>query len=118
MFKFITQKYEKKIAILTAQIENMLYEWRKEKELYNDKMNKKVLEQKVDFVIGGIDMKMHKEIHRPLYGLTSIEAYEVAYMVKKQLKEQNILSSTSFHWRERTKCFVIDVKVIDFCQNE
>ena len=112
MFKFITKKYTERIENLEYQIKNMTYEWNKEKELYDDKMQKKVYGQKVDFVIGGLDIKELKEVHRPMYGLTKIDAFRIADMVKHQLEEQGILSSTSWHWREREKCFVIDVQVL------
>ena len=112
MFKFITKKYEEKIKKLEYQVKNMTWEWNKEKELYSDDIQKKVYEQKVDFVIGGIDMRNHKEVHRPMYGLTNIDAYRIADMVKHNLEEQGILSQTSFHWREREKCFVIDVLIL------
>lgn len=69
-------------------------------------------EQKDDIVIGGIDMRKYKEVHRPMYGLTNIDAYRIADMVKHNLEEQGILSQTSFHWREREECFVIDVQVL------
>lgn len=103
MFKFITKKYEDKIKSLERQIGHMAWEWNKEKELYDDDMRKKVYEQKVDFVIGGMNMREHKEVHRPMYGLTNIDAYRIADMVKHNLEEQGILSQTSFHWREREK---------------
>lgn len=112
MFKFITKKYEEKIKKMEYQIKNMTWEWNKEKELYDDDMQKKVYEQKVDFVIGGMDMRKHKEVHRPICGLTNIDAYRIADMVKHNLDEQGIMSQTSFHWRKREECFVIDVQVL------
>lgn len=113
MLKFITKKYNERIKVLEFQIKNMTYEWNKEKELYDVDMQKKVYEQKVDFVIGRMDMREHKEVHRPMYGLTNVDAYKIADMVKHNLEEQGILSQTSFHWREREKCFVIDVQVME-----
>ena len=112
MCKFITRKYEEKINNLESQIKNMTWEWNKEKELYDDEMRKKFYEQKVDFVIERIDIKQHKEIHRPIYGLTKLDDIRIAHMVKHYLEEQDILSYTSYHWREKEKCFVIDVQVI------
>lgn len=113
MFKFITKKYEDRSKYLEHQIEHMTWEWNKEKELYDDDMRKKAYEQKVDLVIGGMDMREHKEVHRPMYGLTNLDAHKIADMVKHNLEEQGILSQTSFHWREREKCFVIDVQVME-----
>lgn len=112
MFKFITRKYERRIRELNQQIDNILYEWNDERKLYDDKIQQKRLEQKVDYVVGGMDMTVHKEIHRPIYGLSREEAFKVADMVKNELKKQNIMASTSFHWRARECCYVIDVQVI------
>ena len=112
MLKFITKKYKDEIKDLEYQIKNMTWEWDREKEIYDDKMIKKFYDQKVDFVIGGLDVKELKEVHRPIYGLTNIDAFRIADIVKHQLEEQGILSSTSYHWREREKCFVIDVTVL------
>lgn len=112
MIKFITKKYKDKIENLEYQIKNMTWEWDKEKELYDDKMTKKFYDQKVDFVIGGLDIKELKEVHRPIYGLTKIDAFRIADIVKHRLEEQGILSLTSYHWRDREKCFVIDVQIL------
>lgn len=112
MFEFLTKKYKRRINDLESQIDNILYEWNDERKLYDDQMQQKRLEQKVDYVIGGIDMTKHKEIHRPIYGLSREEAFKVAGMVKHELEKQNILVSTSFHWRARECCYVIDVQVI------
>lgn len=113
MFKFITKKYKEKIKNLEFQIKNMTYEWNKEKELYDDDMQNKVYEQKVDFVIGGLNIRELKEVHRPMYGLTKLDAYRIADMVKHRLEEDGILSMVSYHWRDRERCFVIDVQVIE-----
>ena len=53
MFGFITNKYKREIQNLKWKIENMSYEWTKEKELYDDEMIARVYEQKVDWTIGG-----------------------------------------------------------------
>jgi hypothetical protein len=113
MFGFITNKYKREIQNLKWKIENMSYEWTEEKELYDDEMIARVYEQKVDWTIGGLDMRKLKEIHRPIYQLDKIDAYKIADMVKHRLEEQGILSETSYHWRESDGCYVIDVKVID-----
>ena len=112
MFSFVVNKYKKQIENLEHQIENMTWEWTKEKELYDDEMQKIVYKQKVDFVIGDLDVVNLKEIHRPIYGLTKEDAHKIADMVKRSLEEQGIFSSTSFHWRTTENCFVIDVHVM------
>lgn len=113
MFGFITRKYKDEIKKLKREIEEMSWEWKKEKTLYDDEMIAKVYEQKVDWTIGGLDMRKLKEVHRPIQQLDKIDAYRIADMVKHRLDEQGIISETSYHWRESDRCYVIDVKVID-----
>ena len=113
MFEFITKKYEDEIKKLKWQIENMTYEWNKEKELYGKKTKKRFYKQKVDWTIGGIDMRKSREVHRPMYGLTEEDAQIIAQMVKENLAEQDIHSETGFHWRESERCYVIDVKTMN-----
>ncbi|GFI31371.1 hypothetical protein IMSAGC013_02766 [Lachnospiraceae bacterium] len=43
MFRFLIKKYEEKIRILENRIENMNYEWSKEKEIYTKKTKKTIL---------------------------------------------------------------------------
>lgn len=112
MFKFLVKKYEEKIHILEDRIANMNYEWNKEKEIYTKKTKKRYYEQKVDFVIGGLDMTQHTEIHRPICGLTDKDAFIVSGMVKDELFKQGFVSATSFHWRDKEECYVIDVKIM------
>jgi len=112
MFKFITKRYEEKIYLLENRIEIMNYEWSKERELYTKKTKKRYYEQKVDFVIGGLDMTQHTDIHRPMYGLTDNDAFIIAGMVKDELFKQGFISATSFHWRDKDECYVIDVEVL------
>lgn len=113
MFGFITNKYKKEIQNLKWKIENMAYEWACEKELYDDEMIVKFYEQKVDWTIGGLDMRKIKEVHRPLEQLSEFDADVIAEMVKNRLNGQGINSETSYHYRESNGCYVIDVKVID-----
>lgn len=112
MFKFLTKKYEEKIRILENRIENMNYEWSKEKEIYTKKTKKRYYEQKVEFVIGGLDMTKHTEINRPLYGSTDKDALIISRMVDEKLSTQGFNSTTSFHWDGSDKCYVIDVRVL------
>ena len=51
MFKFITKKYEEKIHLLENRIENMNYEWSKERELYTKKTQKRYYEQKASCIL-------------------------------------------------------------------
>jgi hypothetical protein len=111
MFNFITRKYKSEIKNLKHQIDNMSWEWAQEKELYDDGMIARVYEQKVDWTIGGLNMRKHKEVHRPIYGLDKVDASRIADLVKHRLEEQGIYSETSYHWRESDECYVIDVKV-------
>jgi hypothetical protein len=113
MFGFITKKYKRKIQELEYLIGDMTWEWNKEKELYDDEMIARVYEQKVDWTIGGLDMRKLKEVHRPIQQLDKIDAHRIADMVKHRLEEQGIICETSYHWRESDRCYVIDVKVID-----
>lgn len=113
MFGFINRKYKDKIKNLENQISNMTWEWNKEKELYDNEMIARVYEQKVDWTIGGLDMKKLKEVHRPIQGLDKIAAFNIADMVKHRLEKQGINSETSYHWRESDRCYVIDVKVVE-----
>lgn len=113
MFGFITRKYKREIENLKYQIKNINWEWHKEKELYDDEMIARVYEQKVDWTIGGLDMRKLKEVHRPICGLDKVDAFRIADMVKHCLEKQGINSETSYHWRENDECYVIDVKVIE-----
>lgn len=113
MFGFITRKYKREIKELKWKIENMSYEWAKEKELYDDAMIARFYEQKVDWTIGGLDMRKLKSVHRPICGLDIADAMTIADMVKHRLEEQGINSEASYHWRESDECYVIDVKVIE-----
>lgn len=112
MFKFLTKKYEDKIRVLENCINSMNYEWSKEKEIYTKKTKKRYYEQKVDFVIGGLDMTQHTEIHRPLFGLNDNDAFVISGMIKDQLLKQGFISSTSFHLRNSDECHIIDVKIL------
>lgn len=112
MFKFITKKYEDKIEKLENQIKHMTYEWNKEKELYGKKTRKRFYEQKVDWVIGGLDVKQYKEIHRPMYGLTENDAFVISGMVEDELKKQGIICVSPYHWDEIKECYVVDVKYL------
>lgn len=113
MFGFITRKYKDKIKNLENQIFNMDWEWSKEKELYDDEMIARVYNQKVDWTIGGLDMRKLKEVHRPICGIDKFDAFKISDMVKHRLEEQGINSEASYHWRTSDACYVIDVKVIE-----
>lgn len=112
MFEFIFKKYKEQIRDLENRIDNMNYEWNKEKEIYTKKTKKRYYEQKVDFVIGGLDMTQYREIYRPMYGLSEEDAYIIAGMVKDKLLVQGIFSNISFHWNDKDEYYVIDVKTI------
>jgi hypothetical protein len=111
IFKFITKKYENRIEELEWQIEAMMFEWKEEKQLYDNITRQKFYDQKVYFVIGGLDLHKHKKIHRPLYGLTKDEARTIAKLVKEKVQLQGFLCLTDSHWDESKDCYVIDVQV-------
>lgn len=114
MFDFVNKKYKREIKELKYRIKNMAWEWQREKELYDDEMIARFYEQKVDWTIGGLDMRKYKSIHRPICGLDVADAITIADMVKHRLEEQGINSETSYHWRESDECYVIDVEVIRY----
>lgn len=113
MFNFITKKYKDRIKKLEDQINLMTWEWSQEKQLYGKKTKKRFLKQKVDFVIGGIDLKPCVEIHRPMYGLTPTEAKEICNAIECHLKKLGLIARIRFHWRENESYFVIDVEIIE-----
>lgn len=113
MFKFFIKKYIEKIDQLERQIKHMTYEWKEEKKLYDSAMQKCVYKQKVDWVIGGMRLDIGREIHRPMYGLSEWDAFNIADEVKLTLKEHHgLFSKTGYHWRESEQCFVIDVEIL------
>lgn len=113
MFKFFTKKYKDRINQLERQIDHMFHEWGSEKELYTPITIKRRYEQKVEWVIGGLDLNTHQEIHRPMYGLNSSEANIIAKMVHDRITEQGFrYNTTGYHYRESERCFVIDVKIL------
>lgn len=113
LFSFITKKYKDRIKKLEDQIGLMTWEWSQEKQLYGNKTKKRFLKQKVDWVIGGIDLKPCVEIHRPMYGLTPVEAKEICNALECHLKKLGFIARIRFHWRENESYFVIDVEIID-----
>lgn len=112
MFKFLTRKYRDKIEKLERQIEHMTWEWDKEKALYDENMRQKFYDQKVDWTIGGLDLSKHRNIHRPMCGLSEDDARIIAEKTKEKMIEQGYKGHTSFHWRESEQCYVIDVNVM------
>lgn len=112
MLDFLFKKYKEQILDLETRIENMEYEWDKEKEIYTKKTKERYYKQKVDFVIGGLDMTQHNKINKPIYGLTEKDAFIISGMVKDELLNQGFISATSFHWMGKDRCFVIDVKIL------
>ena len=113
LFNFITKKYIDRIKKLEKQIELMEWEWDQEKQLYGKKTKKRFLKQKVDWVIGGFDLKPCVEIHRPMYGLTPAEAKEICNAIKCHLSKLGFIARIRFHWNENESCFVLDVEIID-----
>ena len=80
--------------------------WKKTKERF--------LKQKVDWIIGGIDLKTHREIHRPIYGLTKTETKEICEVTKYHLNKTGFKAQVLFHWSEDKSCYIIDVKIIGY----
>lgn len=113
LFNFITKKYKDRIKKLEDQINLMTCEWSQEKQLYGKKTKKRFLKQKVDWVIGEIDLKPCVEIHRPMYGLTQAEAKEIYNAIKCHLSKLGFIARIRFHWKENESYFVFDVEVID-----
>lgn len=113
MFGFITKKYKDRIKQLENQIEFMAYEWTQEKQLYGKKTKERFIKQKVDWVVGGIELNPGKEIHRPMYGLTQSEAEEIRDATECHLNKLGFKVQVEFHWKKTESCFVIDVKIMD-----
>lgn len=111
LLNFITKKYESRIKKLEDQIEHMTWEWSQEKQLYGKKTKKKFLKQKIEWVIGKIDLNSCKEIHRPIYGLTQTEAKEICEAAECYLDKLGFKAQVTSHRRENQSCFVIDVKI-------
>ena len=112
MFGFLTKKYKNKIARLERQIENMEYEWDLEHSIYDADTREKFYQHKIDLVIGGIDLTTLRAVHRPLYGLSFIEALGICNRIEKLLKKENIICETSYR-RKKDGCYIINIKVVD-----
>jgi len=106
------KKYKKKIKDLEDQIRYMSFEWNDEKKLYTKKVRNLWFNQKVDYVIGNIDLSHHKEIHRPMYGLTDLDATEISRLKILVVEQQGYTCKCTYHWRESERCYVIDLTII------
>lgn len=105
----IIKKYKDEINRLKERIEHMNWEWSKEKECYTKETKRKIYEQKVDMVIGGLDVIYLKDIHRPLYGLTSTDARKISEMIRKKLSS-DMFDCTSYPtWNAEKDCYIIHV---------
>ena len=111
LLSFITKKYKDKIKKLEDQIKFMKWEWEQERQLYGKKTKERFLKQKVDWILGGVDLKTHREIHRPIYGLTKTETKEICEVTKYHLNKTGFKAQVLFHWSEDKSCYVIDVKI-------
>lgn len=109
----LLRKYKNRIKQLEDQIEFMSFEWAQEKQLYGKKTKKRFIKQKVDWVVGGIELSLGKEIHRPIYGLTQEEAEEICDATECYLNKLGFKTQVKFHWEKTESCFVIDVKIIE-----
>ena len=93
-------------------IEHMQYEWEKERELYTPEMWERFYEQKVDMVIGGINLKEHKTIHRPLMNITLEQAEEVARRVRLHAECKGYIVETMAYYDESEECHRVYVEYI------
>lgn len=114
MYNFITKKYKDRIKKLEDQIDLMEWEWAQEKQLYGKKTKERFLKQKINWIIGEIDLKTHREIHRPIYGLTKTESIEICEATKYHLIKTGFKAQVIFHWSESKSCYIIDVKIIGY----
>lgn len=93
-------------------IEHMQYEWEKERELYTPEMWERFYEQKVDMVIGGINLKEHQTIHRPLMNITLEQAQEIARRVRVQAECKGYIVETMAYYDESEECHRVYVEYI------
>lgn len=93
-------------------IEHMQYEWEKERELYTPEMWERFYKQKVDMVIGGINLKENKTIHRPLTNITLEQAQEIARRTRLHAECRGVLVETGAYYDESEECHRIYVEYI------
>lgn len=85
-------KEKRKIQELENQIKLMTLEWDKEKEVYDELTKRKILEQKVKFILENIDLNVLKFTQHPLFNITKEDADEIAYLVKENLNKKKVQS--------------------------
>lgn len=90
-------------------INHMEYEWSKERELYTPEMWDKFYEQKVDMVIGGIDIAQLKSIHRPLMNIDAVQAREIADRVRNELFMKGYICEVDYSMGEHEDFYRINV---------
>lgn len=83
------------------------------KTIIREENKKRFIKQKVDWVVGGIELSLGKEIHRPIYGLTQEEAEKVCDATECYLNKLGFKTQVEFHWEKTESCFVIDVKIME-----
>ena len=98
--------------------EHFIYEWGKERELYTDEMWERFYKQKVDMVIGGVDLREHKEILRPLMNISEKQANEIAKRVKAEALSNGYMCDTYVKYDESLECFRVCVKFVKSIKTE
>ena len=98
----------------------MKWEIVEERKLYDEEMKKKMLDQKVRWVLGNgaIDLYPNKMIKRPIYNLTDDEAHEVTNAVYSTLKSMGIVADVWSSYNTIKECYVIGVKINEITKNQ
>lgn len=91
---------------------HMIYEWSKERELFDDEMWSRFYNQKVDMVVKDVDIVKIQTIHRPLMNITENDAIEIANRVGSFLVKQGHICKTGYHFDNDIDCYRIDVEYI------
>ena len=92
--------------------EHFIYEWEKERELYTPEMWEKFYNQKVDMVIGDIDLNQHREINRPLMCINMEQANEISNRVKARALQDGFVCESYAYYDKSIECHRIHVKVL------
>ena len=114
------KKYRKRIADLEYKMVLMKWEIVEERKLYDEEMKKKMLDQKVRWVLGNgaIDLYPNKMIKRPIYNLTDDEAHEVTNAVYSTLKSMGVVADVWSSYNTTKECYVIGVKINEITKNQ
>lgn len=112
------RKYKEEIEQLKRQIESMKWEQEEEKKCYDKETEKRIIEQKIEWVIGSIKLTTGKVIKRPMYSINQKEASTIAKVLHEKLKAQGIISETWSNYSDCCKCYRVCVKIIKGEEND